>query len=205
MYEVKQMKYLQGAEMAFRFVNLCVNVHTHVCICAHTCCECLCTRGEKSLVVQNLSVIVLLLQSKPLWLKAISLCQFDLLDPLHFHELLSTSRWRTFPGCGKVSVFSVFYYVFWPIFGRVVHRFEWRHHHQLIGLSDIIITNTEAGSLLSLLSPSSCSLCVISEALEKTLAGFLEPFFFTHEPLTASCCPGIPLCSWSWCWQSQQE
>lgn len=40
MYKVKQMKYLQGAEIAFRFVNLCVNVHTHVCICAYTCCVC---------------------------------------------------------------------------------------------------------------------------------------------------------------------
>lgn len=30
-------------------------------------------------------------------------------------------------------------------------------------------------------------------------------FFITHEPLTASGCPMMPLYLWSWCWRSLQE
>lgn len=41
------------------------------------------------------------------------------LNPWHFNDLLTTSRWRTFAGWGRVSPFSVFRYALQPVFGRV--------------------------------------------------------------------------------------
>lgn len=123
MYQVNQMKYLQGEETAFCFVNVCVSVHTHVCICVHSCWVWvsvhMCWEERRDwLYKMYLSLSFFYKANHYAW-KLFLYVSLIFLNPWHFNDLLTTSRRRAFAGWGRVSVFSVFHYAFQPVFGRV--------------------------------------------------------------------------------------
>lgn len=100
------MKYFQE-EIAFYFVHVCMSTHVceHKCTCVHIYAHILgmgylCTHVEKGEGLGCAKCIYHCLSSMKQTTMAESYFSVLslILNPLHFHELLSTSRRKTVPG-----------------------------------------------------------------------------------------------------------